>query len=70
MKKRQKQPSSNSCTEMSKTQFSLYKKISCINKIKIPSLVLLQVVAVTVWKVSEYGVFSGPNTEEYGPEKS
>ena len=23
----------------------------------------------TVWKVSKYGVFPGPNTEKYGPEK-
>ena len=22
------------------------------------------------WKVSKYGVFSGPNTGKYGPEKS
>ena len=24
----------------------------------------------TVWKVSRYGVFSGPNTRKYGPEKT
>ena len=24
----------------------------------------------TVWKVSQYGSFSGPNTEKYGPEKA
>ena len=24
---------------------------------------------ITAWKVSKYGVFSGPNTGKYGPEK-
>ena len=24
----------------------------------------------TAWKVSKYGVFSGPNTGKYGPEKT
>ena len=24
---------------------------------------------LTAWKVSKYGVFSGPNTVKYGPEK-
>ena len=26
--------------------------------------------ADTAWKVSKYGVFSGPNTGKYGPEKT
>ena len=24
----------------------------------------------TLWKASKYGVFPGPNTEKYGPEKT
>ena len=25
---------------------------------------------ITAWKVSKYGVFSGPSTGKYGPEKT
>ena len=28
------------------------------------------VAALTAWKVSKYGVFSGPNAGKYGPEKT
>ena len=27
-------------------------------------------ILITLWKVYKYGVFSGPNTGNYGPEKA
>ena len=28
------------------------------------------IIDITVWKVTKYGFFSGPNTEKCGPEKT
>ena len=30
----------------------------------------LKMCFITAWKMSKYGVFSGPNTGKYGPEKT
>ena len=40
-----------------------------IRKLKqYPSLAFTNMFLLTAWKVSKYGVISGPNTGKYGPE--
>ena len=39
-------------------------------KSEVEKIKMTMIKTVTVWKVSKYGVFSGPNTGKYGPEKA
>ena len=52
------------------TTLSIFVKQSIIDFCESPGYAFKSLNSYTSSKVSKYGVFSGPNTKKYGPEKT